>query len=430
MDQRQHECGCRLLKSRFRLYRHFTHKNFTPSLPLSDAPGIRDCSPSQRDQLLADLRAAETSRCDAVVPGTHKKQNLAWSRWVLFCDGIGLGEDHFLDNIARPYRIHLILAFAHAVHNGRYSKAGVVTPLQSGTVKDSISALSAAFRFNNRPNPTVDLDGKPFLLLQRQWRAYANSDRQRKPQKAINIAVLRRLIEVATSSLDKAVADLIVGAFFFAMRSCEYCTVQSSEHRTRRLCLRNIRFFRRQIALSHTDDLSRADSVAITFEFQKNDVKWDTVPMSSSNDDTLCPVKAWAAIVQRLWLIPGTTPDTPVNTVFIAGAQFEITSDLILGALRAVVDDLGQGILGYSKEEIGTHSLRSGCAMAMHLAGIPVYMMMLIGRWSSEAFMVYIQRQVKEFATNVSAKMIQQKPFYIIPAYATIFSGANSNTSH
>ncbi len=55
---------------------------------------------------------------------------------------------------------------------------------------------------------------------------------------------------------------------------------------------------------------------------------------------------------------------------------------------------------------------------------------MLIGRWSSEAFMVYIQRQVKEFVTNVSAKMIQQEPFYIIPAYATIFSGANSNTSH
>ena len=81
-------------------------------------------------------------------------------------------------------------------------------------------------------------------------------------------------------------------------------------------------------------------------------------------------------------------------------------------------------------DEISTYSWRSNSAMALRLAGVPVSMMMLIGRWSSEAFMVYIQPQVKEFATNVSAKMIQQEPFYIIPAYATIFSGANSNTSH
>ena len=119
-----------------------------------------------------------------------------------------------------------------------------------------------------------------------------------------------------------------------------------------------------------------------------------------------------------------------MNNVNINGVCFELTLNLILCTLRAVVEDLGLGILGYTKDEIGTHSLRSGCAMALHLAGVPVYMMTVIGRWSSEAFMVYIQRQVKEFATNVSAKMIQQEPFYIIPAYATIFSGSNSNTSH
>ena len=232
------------------------------------------------------------------------------------------------------------------------------------------------------------------------------------------------------SSLDKAVADLIAGAFFFAMRSCEYCTVKSSEHRTCCLCLRNIRFFRGQIELSHNADLILADSIAIIFEFQKNDVTWDTVTMSSSGDDILCPVKAYAAIVKQLWLIPGMTRDTPVNKLNITRFHFEITSDLILGTLRAVVDDLGPGILGYTKDEIGTHSLCSGCVMALHLAGILVYMMMLIGHWSSEAFMVHIQRQVKELATHVSAKMIQQEPFNIIPAYATILFGANSNTSH
>ena len=101
--------------------------------------------------------------------------------------------------------------------------------------------------------------------------------------------------------------------------------------------------------------------------------------MSSSGDDILCPIKVWATIFQRLWLIPGTTSDTPVNKVNITGVPFEITSDLILGTLRAVVDDLGPGILGYTKDEIETHSLRSGCIMALHLADVPVYMIMLIG---------------------------------------------------
>ena len=68
--------------------------------------------------------------------------------------------------------------------------------------------------------------------------------------------------------------------------------------------------------------------------------------MSCLSDNIFCPVKAWAAIVQWLWLILGTTRDTPVNKVNITGVPFEITSDLILGTLRAVVDDLGPGILG------------------------------------------------------------------------------------
>ena len=79
-----------------------------------------------------------------------------------------------------------------------------------------------------------------------------------------------------------------------------------------------------------------------------------------------------------------------MNKVQINGICFELTSTLILGTLLAVMEDLGPGILGYTKADIGTHSLRSGCAMALHLASVPVYMMMLIGCWSSEAFMVYI----------------------------------------
>eukprot|EP00978_Attheya_sp_CCMP212_P021308 scaffold62029_cov65-Attheya_sp.AAC.1 len=43
--------------------------------------------------------------------------------------------------------------------------------------------------------------------------------------------------------------------------------------------------------------------------------------------------------------------------------------------------------------DIGTHSIRSAAAMAMYLAGVPVFTIMLIGRWSRDAFLHYIRRQ-------------------------------------
>jgi hypothetical protein len=40
--------------------------------------------------------------------------------------------------------------------------------------------------------------------------------------------------------------------------------------------------------------------------------------------------------------------------------------------------------------------------MQMYLAEIPVYSIMLIGRWLSDAFLWYIRKQVKQFSLNVS----------------------------
>ena len=227
--------------------------------------------------------------------------------------------------------------------------------------------------------------------------------------------------------MDTALADLVIGAYFFAMRSCEYSTVKDKNTRTRRLCLRNIRFFQGRRELQHSEDLSLADAVSITFEFQKNDVTWDTVTHTASGDDSLCPVRSWAAVVRRVWQIPGASSDTPVNSFWHKSTSIEFTSDFVMRSLRAVVAAIGSDVLGFSPEDIGTHSLRSGCAMAMHLAGIPVYMMMLIGRWSSEAFMLYIQKQVRQFASGVTASMIQKRPFFTIPELSTVFTGANNS---
>ena len=62
-------------------------------------------------------------------------------------------------------------------------------------------------------------------------------------------------------------------------------------------------------------------------------------------------------------------------------------------------------------KEIGTHSIRSGAAMAMYLGGVPVFAIQLIGRWSSDAFMKYIRKQIEEFTFDVSARMLTTQTF-------------------
>ena len=47
--------------------------------------------------------------------------------------------------------------------------------------------------------------------------------------------------------------------------------------------------------------------------------------------------------------------------------------------------------------------------MAMFLGECPVFTIMMIGRWSSDAFLRYIRKQVEQFSHNVSNKMLKFK---------------------
>jgi hypothetical protein len=53
--------------------------------------------------------------------------------------------------------------------------------------------------------------------------------------------------------------------------------------------------------------------------------------------------------------------------------------------------------LGIPCSEIGTHSIPSIAAMAMYLARVPIFSIMLIGHWSSMVFLKCIGKQVQKF---------------------------------
>jgi hypothetical protein len=373
------------------------------------------------------MHFAAENREDAFAESTYYKRDLAWSRWEKFCEEFEL-DDIYLTEFRPRHRVQLLLAFAQNIRDGAYSTAMYTRdkPVLCDTPKEHLEKVGKAFRDAGYADPRLDDTGCISPLLSVQWRGYTNNDRATKPEKAITGSVLRRMHERARTEKEVAAAQLAIGAYFFAMRSCEYLKVRDTR-RTSLLCIRNIRFFRNGTEMYHDHpELDTADAVTVTFEWQKNDERDVTISMFRTHDSLLCPVRAWSAIIRRLRIHSNATVDTPVCSVWCPaskptrakpGTHSNVTDRDMIQLIRAAARDIGKDRLGFDPEELGTHSIRSGAAMAMHLDNVQVYTIMLIGRWSSDAFLRYIRPQVMLFTRNISNRMIKHQHFFSVPTY-------------
>ena len=127
---------------------------------------------------------------------------------------------------------------------------------------------------------------------------------------------------------------------------------------------------------------------------QKKEGKNDTVHTQKTGDLIMCLVRAAAELVRCIGSYPKTTNETPISAVLIGSRVRHVTSKQVAKALKYTVTEIEEDVLNIKAEEVGTHSLQSAAAMAMFLGGLPVYLIMLMGRWSSNAFLGYICKQI------------------------------------
>ena len=305
--------------------------------------------------------------------------------------------------------------FAQVHREDTFSRDNI-RQLVEGTISVTLSHVAQTFRANNRSDPRLDQDGKISYILQEQFRGYSNQDGAVKKQKALPMMVIRRMYELAVSHKEIAFSQLCIGAIFFAMRSCEYLVTTSKENdkRTNILRLRNFQFKKEDRIIPHgSPSMAVSDLVAITFEFQKNHKRNKTIHMFKTNDNLLCPVKAWAYTITRIiTTVSGANQDTKVCTYADQGQHISYLDSVYTRAkIRGIVDIIGENTLGFTKEDVGLHSIRSGGAMAMFLSGVSTIIIQRVGRWESDAFMEYIREEVESFTTGVSTKMIQNELF-------------------
>ena len=267
-------------------------------------------------------------------------------------------------------------------------------------------------------DPRLDTSNNQSLLLKRQIQSYKKVDPKTKHQKAIPPEVYRFILRRAKDPRARARAELLCGNLFMASRSCEYSKTQRHEEkltRTTRPCDVIFKDFDGTTMLHSNPQLDKAQYVIVTFGPQKADVHRDeAVPQEGTNDPELNPIWHWAYTIKRLRSYPNYDPTWPIYTYYDFKKQrfSDIRSYEILDDIRAAVTAIGPDVLGFTANEVGTHSNRGAFAMMMYLAGVPVFTIMKMGRWLSDAFLQYIEKQVLTFSKGISKKMIASNTFF------------------
>jgi hypothetical protein len=152
-----------------------------------------------------------------------------------------------------------------------------------------------------------------------------------------------------------------------------------------------------------------------TWEDQKNGIKKDSGMQQRMIDPVLCSVFCfgWAAH----WLLHhnlDTPGPTRIYTIYIQGKPLLITNHYIRKLLRTTCTTFGRkNTFGFDAHEIGNQkSIWFGAATTLFLQDVSTAAkIMIIGHWSSHAFLVYICQQVLKWTNNMSKAMIHLNNF-------------------
>jgi hypothetical protein len=90
------------------------------------------------------------------------------------------------------------------MHEARFSGPSH-EQLAHGSVTSAISHACQTFLEQGRPNPSLDDDGKPGFLLQRELRSFKKANPAKKHQKAIPMSFISTMAKEQLSELDRTI---------------------------------------------------------------------------------------------------------------------------------------------------------------------------------------------------------------------------------
>ena len=244
--------------------------------------------------------------------------------------------------------------------------------------------------------------------------------------------------EDGATETQKSLGDNALIAFYFLLRVGEY-TEKSSRNESKQTVqfkMEDVMFFRRnamgqlrQLRRDASDaELMTAVGATLKLDNQKNGWKGVCVFQEANGDSYFCPVRALA---RRYIHIRGQNSHWLVCKRKRLSAHYEgngkerhLTDKDVSAGVKAAASALNYPTTrGIPIDRIDTHSLRSGGANALHLAGYSDRQIQKMGRWRGETFKEYIREELSCFATGMSKDM--QRRFHYMNVAGGAFSSLN-----
>ena len=235
--------------------------------------------------------------------------------------------------------------------------------------------------------------------------------------KPVPIKVINNIAFIADHSTDpytRAIADMIIIAFFFLLRPGEYTSTPSD---TQPFKFKDLQLLfggnRLNIATAPDTVLKAATFATLTFDLQKNGVRGEVVGHGLSGHPTVCPVKALArrAIHLRQHHAP---PITPIASFHHNNTWMPVTPADISRTLRNAVAFLGPS-LGFLPNEVSARCLRAAGANALLNAKVEPEIISLLGRWRSDTMLRYLTVQSSSLMKSDSRRMLQDGDYNLLP---------------
>lgn len=334
-----------------------------------------------------------------------------------------MGVDPYLQEAPFTVRVRLLSGFAGRVRTGYYGRGKQV---QAGSVSSAITAIGQTIALATATNPTK-IGGSDKLLprLQQMLDGFRKADPPTTKQLPVEADVPEYLVKLGQDSeareLDRAIGDLTMIAFYYLLRIGEYTTKGSRNNskQTEEFKLGDITFFKKDkqgnlrcLPRNAAPDLiMTADGATMKLDNQKNGWKGVCVYQESNGDDINCPVRAIGRRYCHL-MAHGASMKTILSAYYHNNKRDDVTSDHISKALKLAATALEYPILkGIPIDRINTHSLRSGGANALALAGYSDTQIQKMGRWRGATFKEYIRNELACFSSGMSRDMKQKFGF-------------------
>ena len=385
-----------------------------------------------------DFRTADEGYYAGRVAATTNNRKTHWANWTRYVRPLGL--DPYLQGAEYTTKVRVLTGFAARVRQGSYGRGKRVA---AGTVIGALTAVGQEISLACGTNPTK-IAGSERLLprLAQTLDGWRKEDPPTTKQLPVEADVPELLAEKGrdgnTSTLERAVGDLTLIAFYYLLRIGEY-TIKGRRNETKQTVqfkYKDITFFKRDStgklrclprnAPAHL--IATADGATLKLDNQKNGWKGVCVFHEANGEEYLCPVRA---LGRRFLHIRqhGGTKTTYLSSYWTAGLQTDVTAEDISRALKLAATELQYPTnKGIPISRINTHSLRSGGANALALAGYSDTQIQKMGRWRGATFKEYIQEELACYARNMSRDM--KRKFNFVNIAGNAFTDIPDDTLH